>query len=188
MGHWGSLAVSNVLLCLHRLSGLVSKGWVREKRGLTLYTLPSRLQKRKARFNPYMVACNSIGYFSPSATWPSSCFNSLSFISLLCCPFPLLHYQNTNLSISFFFFFSSPPYYNKAVLLLYIHLLGGLSNEVIFGESPKDSKGVSCAKSDWIFGYIYHVWIEWLDIRWELEGQDVNLRNFSIQPYLKFRT
>jgi hypothetical protein len=27
MRHWGSLAGSNVLLCQHRLSGLVSKGW-----------------------------------------------------------------------------------------------------------------------------------------------------------------
>jgi hypothetical protein len=132
MGHWGSLAVSNVLLCLHRLSGLVSKGWVREKRGLTLYTLPSRLQKRKARFNPYMVACNSIGYFSPSATWPSSCFNSLSFISLLCCPFPLLHYQNTNLSISFFFFFSSPPYYNGIVQTQYFILFPPSTGDNIF--------------------------------------------------------
>jgi ribosome biogenesis protein Tsr3 len=26
----------------------------------------SRLQEQKARFNPYMVACNSIGYFTPS--------------------------------------------------------------------------------------------------------------------------
>jgi protein-S-isoprenylcysteine O-methyltransferase Ste14 len=40
-------------------------------------------------------------FHSPSAMWPSSCFNSLSFISLLCHPFPLLHYQNTNLSVSF---------------------------------------------------------------------------------------
>jgi hypothetical protein len=38
-----------------------------EQRGLPLYTLASRLQKQKARFHPYMVACNSIGYFTPSA-------------------------------------------------------------------------------------------------------------------------
>jgi hypothetical protein len=30
-----------------------------------------------------------------SAMWPSSCFNSLSFIFLLCHPFLLPHYQNT---------------------------------------------------------------------------------------------
>jgi hypothetical protein len=33
MGHWGSLAGSNVLLCWHRLSGLLSKGWVRRRKG-----------------------------------------------------------------------------------------------------------------------------------------------------------
>jgi hypothetical protein len=32
---------------------------------LTLYTLASRLQKQKAKFNPYMVACDSVGYFTP---------------------------------------------------------------------------------------------------------------------------
>jgi uncharacterized membrane protein len=31
---------------------------------------------------------------SPSTMWPSSCFNSLSFICLLCHPFSLPHYQN----------------------------------------------------------------------------------------------
>jgi hypothetical protein len=30
-----------------------------------LYTLVSRLQKQKAKLNPYMVACNFIGYFIP---------------------------------------------------------------------------------------------------------------------------
>jgi hypothetical protein len=35
-----------------------------EQRDLTLYTLVSRLKKQKARSNSYMVACNSIGYFS----------------------------------------------------------------------------------------------------------------------------
>jgi hypothetical protein len=37
----------------------------------------------------------------PSAMWPSSHLDSLSFISLLCHPFPLLHYQNTDLPASF---------------------------------------------------------------------------------------
>jgi hypothetical protein len=38
-----------------------------EQRDLTLYTLASRLQRQKARFNPYMVICNFIGYFTPGA-------------------------------------------------------------------------------------------------------------------------
>jgi hypothetical protein len=66
-----------------------SKADPRKQRGLTLYTLASRLQKQKAKFNPHMAACDFIGYFiPPSAMWPS-CFNSLSFISLLCHPFLL---------------------------------------------------------------------------------------------------
>jgi hypothetical protein len=44
-GCWGSLAGSNVLLCQNRLSGLKAEPW--EQRGLTLYTLVSRLQKQK---------------------------------------------------------------------------------------------------------------------------------------------
>jgi hypothetical protein len=36
----------------------------REPRGLTLYTLASRLQKQKARSNTYIVIFNSIGYFT----------------------------------------------------------------------------------------------------------------------------
>jgi hypothetical protein len=36
-----------------------------EQRDPTLYTLASKLQKQEARFNPYAVACNSIGYFTP---------------------------------------------------------------------------------------------------------------------------
>jgi hypothetical protein len=36
----------------------------RQQRGLTLYTLASRLQKQKARSNPCMVIFNFIGYFT----------------------------------------------------------------------------------------------------------------------------
>jgi hypothetical protein len=68
----------------------------REQRGLTLSTLASRLQKQEAMFNPHMVACESVGYFTPQ------CYVAfLSFISLLCHPLPLLHYQNTDLPASF---------------------------------------------------------------------------------------
>jgi hypothetical protein len=37
-----------------------------EQRGLTLYTVASRLQKQEARYSLYMVVCSSIGYFAPS--------------------------------------------------------------------------------------------------------------------------
>jgi hypothetical protein len=55
---------------------LCPKAEPREQRGLTLYILASRLQKQKARSNPYMVIYNFIGFFTlvlhdfspPSAT------------------------------------------------------------------------------------------------------------------------
>jgi hypothetical protein len=36
MGHWGSLAGSNILLCWHRLSRLMSKGWALRTKGSPL--------------------------------------------------------------------------------------------------------------------------------------------------------
>jgi hypothetical protein len=44
--------------CVQRLSP--------ENKGVSPFA--NRLQKQKARFNPYMTACDSIGYFTPSAT------------------------------------------------------------------------------------------------------------------------
>jgi hypothetical protein len=40
------------------------KAETQEQRGLTLYSLASRLQKQKTRSNPYMITCNSVGYFT----------------------------------------------------------------------------------------------------------------------------
>jgi hypothetical protein len=70
-----------------QLSRIISKGWAPRTKDLTLYTLASRLQKQWARFSPYMVVCNSISYFTPSAKWPS-CLDTLSFVFLLCHPLP----------------------------------------------------------------------------------------------------
>jgi hypothetical protein len=36
----------------------------REQRRFTVYTLASRLQKQKAKLNPYVVAYNFTGYFT----------------------------------------------------------------------------------------------------------------------------
>jgi hypothetical protein len=36
----------------------------RDQRGLTLYTLASRLQKQKSKWNPYTVACDSFRSFT----------------------------------------------------------------------------------------------------------------------------
>jgi hypothetical protein len=67
-----------------------------EQRGLALHTLACRLQKREAKFNPYMVACNFIGYFILSAPWPFSGSVSFKF------PFPAKS--------------SPPPHYNTVLL------------------------------------------------------------------------
>jgi hypothetical protein len=57
------IAGSNILLCQHRPSGLMSKGWaLRTKESHLIYPC-SRLQKQKARSNPYTVLFNFIGYF-----------------------------------------------------------------------------------------------------------------------------
>jgi hypothetical protein len=45
-----------------------TKAEAQEQRGLTLNTFACRLQKQKAKFNPYMFAYNSIGYFTPPHT------------------------------------------------------------------------------------------------------------------------
>jgi hypothetical protein len=102
-----------------------------EQKGLTLCTLVSRLQKQKARFNPYVIVGNSIGYFSPSATWPFLCFSSLSFISLLCHPFPLLHYQNTNLSVCLFLVLLPTTLALKMYSILSLSIVTLLCNSIL---------------------------------------------------------
>jgi hypothetical protein len=88
MGHRGNSVRNNILLLSTDSTDSSPKAESQEQRSPTLYTFASRLQKQKARFNPYMVACNFTGYFTPSAMWPSSHLDSLSFISLLCHPSP----------------------------------------------------------------------------------------------------
>jgi hypothetical protein len=55
---------SHVLLCQHRLSELMSKGWAPRTKGFHLIYPCKQLQKQKARSNPYMVIFNFIGYFT----------------------------------------------------------------------------------------------------------------------------
>jgi hypothetical protein len=85
------LAGSNILLCQHRLSGLVSKGWApRTKRPHLIY-LCKQVTEAKSNVQPTYVCMWLHWLFHfPSAMWPS-CFNSLSFISLLCHPFSLFY-------------------------------------------------------------------------------------------------
>jgi hypothetical protein len=93
---WGRLAGSNVYCADTDRVDLCSKAEPQEQRGLTSYTIASRLQKQKAKLNPHMAARDFYWLLHfPSAMWPFSCFNSLSFISLLCHPLPLSCCQNT---------------------------------------------------------------------------------------------
>jgi hypothetical protein len=56
---------SNILLCWQRLSRLVTKGWApRTKRSHLIY-LCKQVTEEKAKLNPYMAACDFIGYFIP---------------------------------------------------------------------------------------------------------------------------
>jgi hypothetical protein len=56
-GHWGSSTGNNILLCRHRLSGLLSKDWASRTKCFALYTLSSTVQKWETKLNPYMVVC-----------------------------------------------------------------------------------------------------------------------------------
>jgi hypothetical protein len=91
---------------------LCPKSELQEQRGLTLCTL-ARLQKQRARSDPYMVVLNFIGYFIlvlcdfplPGATWPSSCSDFSGFISLLCHPYLSTTFSGLRPSL----FSSDPP-------------------------------------------------------------------------------
>jgi hypothetical protein len=94
-GHRGSLAGSNVYCARTDSVDSCPKTEPQEQRCLTLYILASKLQKQKARSNPYMAIYNFIGYFTlvlhdfppPSATWPPPRSDSSGFISLQCHPY-----------------------------------------------------------------------------------------------------
>jgi hypothetical protein len=101
-----------------------------EQRGLTLYTLASRLQKQKEKFNPHMAACDFIGYFIPSVLRDLLHVSILSFISLLCHPFPLLHIRR---QICLFLFWSSS-------LLQYSDCLASMKPHVQAPIMPKQNK------------------------------------------------
>jgi hypothetical protein len=63
-GHWGRLAGSNVYCAgTDPVDDSCPKAEPWEQRGLTLYTLASRVQKQRAKLNPHMPACDFIGYF-----------------------------------------------------------------------------------------------------------------------------
>jgi hypothetical protein len=111
-GCWSRLAGSNFYCASTDPANLCPKTEPRKQRGFTLYTLESRLQKQKAKLNPYLAACDFIGYF----IFPVLCDLHVSILwvlSLLCHPLPRLISRTQ----SVFFFPSSPPF------LLHLHLL-----------------------------------------------------------------
>jgi hypothetical protein len=135
-------AGNNILLCSIDSVDSCPKAEPREQRGLTLYTLASRLQNQKAKSNPYMVIFNFIGYFIlvlrdfplPGAKWPSSCSAFSGLISLVCHPYIPATFSGLRPSV-----FSSdpPPCYTcthslKVILyniLVYMHFDCDLSHE-----------------------------------------------------------
>jgi hypothetical protein len=48
-GHWGNLAGSNIFLCQHRLSGLMSKGWALRTKGSHLMYTCKQITEAKCR-------------------------------------------------------------------------------------------------------------------------------------------
>jgi hypothetical protein len=55
-------------------------------------------RSKKTRFNPYMVARNSLGYFTPQCYMTFFMFRFFKFsLPAMSYPLPLLHYQNTDL-------------------------------------------------------------------------------------------
>jgi hypothetical protein len=89
-GHSGSLAGSNILLCQHKPSRLMSKGWALRTKGSHLVH-PCKQVTKAERKAQHTCGCMWLYWLFnfPSVMWPSY-FNSLSFISLLCHPFPCL--------------------------------------------------------------------------------------------------
>jgi hypothetical protein len=88
---WGKLAGRNVYCASTDPEDLCPKAEPREQRGLTLYTVASRLQKQKAKLNPHMAACDSTGYF----IFPVLCDLHVSiffkfYLSALLSPSPVL--------------------------------------------------------------------------------------------------
>jgi hypothetical protein len=112
--HWGSLEGSNILLCQHRLSGLVSKGWApRTKRSHLMYPC-MQVTEAKSKAQP-TYGCMWLYwlFYSPSAMWPSSSFTPLSFTSLFCHLFSRLTIRTQLVC----FFFGPPPCYNNTSIL-----------------------------------------------------------------------
>jgi hypothetical protein len=119
MGLLRQWAGSKVLLCQHRLSGLMSEGWaLRTKRSHLIYPC-KQVTEAKSKVYPYMVIFDFIGYFTlvlcdfplPGTMWPSSCSDFSGFISLLCHPYLPATFSGLRPSL---FFSDPPPWYRMS--------------------------------------------------------------------------
>jgi hypothetical protein len=73
----------------------------------------SRLQKQEARFNPYMVTCNSVAYFNPQCYVTFFTFRLFKyFLPSMPLPPPCYFIITQNCS----FLFCSPPRYTSCLL------------------------------------------------------------------------
>jgi hypothetical protein len=118
--HWGSLTGSNIYCYSTGPADLCLKPERQEQRGLSLYTLASRLQKQKARSNPYMVIFNPVGYFYPNVMWiffPVLCDLHVQIpqVLSLCYAFLLLYQDSGLVCFSF-----DPPLCYKNTLSSFI--------------------------------------------------------------------
>jgi hypothetical protein len=102
-GHGGSLAGRNILLCQHRPSRLMSKGWAPRTKGSHLIYLASKLQKQKAKLSPHMAAWDFMGYFIP----PVLCDFTFQFFKFYLAALPSLPPVSSEYSLSVSFLPSS---------------------------------------------------------------------------------
>jgi hypothetical protein len=100
MGLWGRLAGSNVYCASTDPADLWTKAELQEQRVSPYMPLQAGYRSKNQSSTHIWLHVTSLAFHFPSAMWPA-CFNSLSFIYLLCHLLPLSHCQNTSLSVSF---------------------------------------------------------------------------------------
>jgi hypothetical protein len=139
---WGRLAENNIYCASTDPVDSCPKADPWEQRGLTLYTIPSRLQKQKGKLNPHMATYDFIGYSFPQC-YVTFMFQFFKFyLSALPSPPPvslskhqpvcffsvllfLLHYRLKKVKCSLFKFFGKIyfilknwSFYSHSTLLL----------------------------------------------------------------------
>jgi hypothetical protein len=99
------LVGSSILLCHHRLSGLMPKGWAPRTKGSYLIYPCKWVTEAKSKVSFYWL-------LYPSAMWLSSCSDFSGFISLLCHPYLPATFSSLRSSL---FSFDPPPCYTITI-------------------------------------------------------------------------